>query len=217
MYPLIFCSRALLANVGCIAEARQAHCSTVASINDMDLLPAQPKPIPSENWEAIYQSLNMKTNDIRNSKSEYQTIFIVYSSKRPQIMYKSVEKQITWQDLGPVLRTLTCVLASVCPTEAGGCKDNCALILWDKNDRTVWLRQVSKNSLTDVTCLCTTQLYQMTDVSNWGKVESSVLRSITRYTGQGASGSIVELFLGGLIWMTNSIQQTINACKGGQK
>lgn len=25
-------------------------------------------------------------------KSEYQTIFIVYSSKRPQIMYKSVEK-----------------------------------------------------------------------------------------------------------------------------
>lgn len=29
------------------------------------------------------------------SQSEYQTIFIVYSSKRPQIMYKSVEKQIT--------------------------------------------------------------------------------------------------------------------------
>lgn len=95
---------ALFANVGCIAEARHS-----SLINAMDLLPAQPKPIPPDSWEATYPSLKMKTNDMRNSKSEYQTIFIVYSSKRPQIMYKSVEKQITWQDLGPVLRTLACV------------------------------------------------------------------------------------------------------------
>ncbi len=63
---------------------------------------------------------------MNDSKSEYQTIFIVYSSKRPQIMYKSVEKQITWQDMGPVLR-LVYALAHTLASSKAVCQANSAL------------------------------------------------------------------------------------------
>lgn len=51
---------------------------------------------------------------MHETKSEYQTIFIVYSSKRPQIMYKSVEKHnMTRHGPRSSYMSLVCMLAGL--------------------------------------------------------------------------------------------------------
>lgn len=82
---------------------------------------------------------------MHETKSEYQTIFIVYSSKRPQIMYKSVEKHdMTRPGPRSSYMSLVCMLAGLVQlTQFFKRKwkvvsiTRCALTLWDQRDGTM--------------------------------------------------------------------------------